>query len=169
MATQERVEMRLTLDNAGEVYNYYSTGDEYSHKWWGEMNPDDYTYRMERYAPDQTAAMVADRSITNNPVFNRGFSPMLDGDASEDDQWLAVAKYVPAVSSPVGGMTVASDRIIQNIDMNLVSDEGVPRPNGWGRPVVDDVAPWKHSDMKDVAYFYVHKLFQQLVEKGDLR
>ena len=26
MATQERVEMRLTLDNAGEVYNYYSTG-----------------------------------------------------------------------------------------------------------------------------------------------
>ena len=26
MATQERVEMMLTLDNAGEVYNYYSTG-----------------------------------------------------------------------------------------------------------------------------------------------
>ena len=26
MATQERVEMRLMLDNAGEVYNYYSSG-----------------------------------------------------------------------------------------------------------------------------------------------
>ena len=26
MATQERVEMRLMLDNAAEVYNYYSSG-----------------------------------------------------------------------------------------------------------------------------------------------
>ena len=42
--------------------------------------------------------MVADGSITNNPVFNRDFSPMLDGNASEDDQWLAVAKYDPSVN-----------------------------------------------------------------------
>ena len=168
MATQERVEMRLTLDNAGEVYNYYSTGGRAFHEWRGEMNPDDYTYRMERYAPDQAAAMVADRSITNNPVFNRGFSPMLDGNASEDDQWLAVAKYVPAVSSPVGGNEIAA--LMNNVDMNLNSElNGVPRPNGWGRVPVKNQIPWLHSDMKDVAFFYVYKLYKQLIQKGKLR
>ena len=128
------------------------------------MNPDDYTYRMERYAPDQAAAMVADRSITNNPVFNRGFSPMLDGNASEDDQWLAVAKYVPAVSSPVGGMALREE-IIENHDLN----EGEVFRNGWVRSAVNNGIPWKHSDMKDVAYFFVYKLYFQIVEKGCLK
>lgn len=28
---------------------------------------------------------------------------------------------------------------------------------------------WLHSDMKDMAYFYVYKLFDQIVEKGGLK
>mgnify|MGYP003314582246 CR=1 FL=1 len=28
---------------------------------------------------------------------------------------------------------------------------------------------WQHSDMKDMAYFYVYKLYEQLVQKGNLR
>ena len=62
-------------------------------------------------------AMVVDGSVTNNPVFNRGFSPMLSRSAAQDDQWLALAKYVPAVSSPLGGMLLRED-IIENHDLN---------------------------------------------------
>ena len=37
--------------------------------------------------------------------------------------------------------------------------------DGWGRGSSD----WQHSDMKDMAYFYVYKLYEQLVEKGNLK
>ena len=80
-----------------------------------------YTWRIAgfdyQYMPTAAAAMVADGSVTNNPVFNRGFSPMFDHNASLDDQWLALAKYVPAVSSPLGGMLLRED-IIENHDLN---------------------------------------------------
>ena len=200
--------------DAGEVYNYYSTGDEVFHEvanppwlfagwdesmanccWqkqetlkgsavlagtayggWGfhnwtvrELVQDiggisHYEDRTYRYSPEDAARMIADGSITNNPVFNRDFSPMFDHDASQDDQWLAVAKYVPAVSSAVGGMEMG--RVVNNVDMNKNSvDGGVPRPNQWGR----DSPGWQHSDMKDMAYFYVYKLYEQLIQKGGLK
>ena len=115
--------------------------------------------------------MVADGSVTNNPVFNRGFAPMFDRNAPQDDQWLALAKYVPALSSPVGGKRLWSTPG-KDIDMNNTDpDNGVPRPNGWGRVGDDDVStpPWLHSDMKDMAYFYVYKLYEQLITKGNLK
>ena len=112
--------------------------------------------------PTAAAAMVADGSVTNTPVFNRGFSPMFDRNASLDDQWLALAKYVPAVSSAVGGMEVLGD----NEDHDLNSSE---YRNGWGRQAVRNQTPWLHSDMKDMAFFYVYKLYEQLIQKGHLK
>ena len=125
---------------------------------------------ITNYTPAAVAAMVADGSITNNPVFNRGFSPMFDCNASLDDQWLALAKYVPAVSSPVGGRAVVRN-VGENVNMNLdAAIGGVPRPNGWGRNAEQDGSqPWLHSDMKDVAFFYVYKLYEQLITKGNLK
>ena len=73
----------------------------------GGFNPDNYVPTNAHYTVEQATAMVADGSVTNNPVFNRGFAPMFDRNASQDDQWLALAKYVPAVSSAMGGRAVA--------------------------------------------------------------
>ena len=121
------------------------------------------------YSSAEAAGLVADGSVTNTPVFNRGYAPMLDRNASQDEVFMALAKCVPAVSSPVGGKAVGRN-VNENIDMNLDRDEdGVPRPNSWGRPAVKNQTPWLHSDMKDVAYFYVYKLYEQLIEKGNLK
>ena len=140
------------------------------HEWESGLNPDNYEMTNAHYSVSQASAMVADGSITNNPVFNRGFTPMFDHDMSQDDQWLALAKYVPAVSHPVGGMKLWSTPG-KDIDMNSANpDIGVPRPNGWGRKAEKDGSqPWKHSDMKDIAYFYVYKLYEQLITKGNLK
>ena len=95
---------------------------------------------------------------------------MMNHDAAEEDVFLALAKHVPALSSPVGGNRVTAECISFNIDMNLDDEEsGVPRPNKWGRshPVFED--SWLHSDMKDMAYFYVYRLYEQLVQKGSLK
>ena len=66
----------------------------------------------------------------------------------------------PAVSSPVGGRAVNFGNTIENHDLN---DDDYR--DGWGRGSSD----WQHSDMKDMAYFYVYKLYEQLVEKGNLK
>ena len=198
------------LGNAGEVYNYYSSGDDVfkefatvpsrfdgidvsieMHCWqkqevlkgsaviagtayggWGfhrwtvrELVQDigggtHVEERPYRYSPDDSVRMLTDGTIRDNPVFNRDFLPMLDGGASQDNQWLALAKYVPAVSSPVGGRAVNFGNTIENHDLN---DDDYR--DGWGRGSSD----WQHSDMKDMAYFYVYKLYEQLVEKGNLK
>ena len=110
--------------------------------------------------------MVADATVTNTPVFNRGYPPMLSRDASQSEVFMALAKYVPAVSSAVGGIPV-----LDNDECNVNMDDperGVSRPNGWGRLGENVSQSWKHSDMKDIAFYYVYKLFQQLTEKGGL-
>ena len=94
---------------------------------------------------------------------------MFDRSASQDEVFMALAKCVPAVSSPVGGTALWNDND-KAVNMNLDSDRGgVLRPNGWGRPAVKNQTPWQHSDMKDMAFFYVYKLYEQLVRKGNLK
>lgn len=62
------------------------------------------------------------------------------------------------------------EQITENINMNLDDLEGgVLRPNGWGRSPVRNQTPWLHSDMKDMAFFYVYKLYEQLIQKGNLK
>ena len=56
-----------------------------------------------RYTAAEAAAMVADGSVPNSPVFNRGYAPMLGPAATDDEVACALAKYVPAVSGPLGG------------------------------------------------------------------
>lgn len=44
------------------------------------------------------------------------------------------------------------------------------KTNGWGRK---DKEPfhldWMHGDMKDMAYFYIHKLYDSFLEKGGVQ
>lgn len=120
-----------------------------------------------QYTSIEAANMVVDGSITNNPVFDRGYAPMLSGGASEQEVFTALAKYIPALSSPVGGNKVLDLTDYFDFDMN--QERFVPRPNGWGRPAVKNQTPWLHSDMKDMAFFYVYKLYEQLIQKGNLK
>lgn len=87
---------------------------------------------------------------------------MMNPNASEDDVFLALAKHVPALSSPVGGV----DILHRDRDFDLNSNN---YRNGWGRNHTVFGASWLHSDMKDMAYFYVHKLYDQLVTRGMLK
>lgn len=120
-----------------------------------------------QYTSIEAANMVVDGSITNNPVFDHGYAPMLSGGASEQEVFTALAKYIPALSSPVGGNKVLDSTDYFDFDMN--QERFVPRPNGWGRPAVKNQTPWLHSDMKDMAFFYVYKLYEQLIQKGNLK
>lgn len=116
------------------------------------------------YTAAQANAMVENGSITNSPVFSYGGTPLNNRNASQDDIWLSLAKYVPAISSPVGGIAPLDANNINLNDATIVT-----RPNGWGRDHSVYEESWLHSDMKDMAYFYVHKLYEQLVTRGGLQ
>ena len=95
---------------------------------------------------------------------------MFNRNATQNEVFMALAKCVPAISSPVGGMPLTSLTAINNVDMNMPDAQlGVPRPNDWGRKHKTFVKAWLHSDMKDMAFFYVHELYKQLGQKGNLK
>ena len=109
-------------------------------------------------------AMVASGAVTNRPVFSCSGTPLNNRNASQDDVWLSLAKYVPAISSPVGGSSALNRN---NVNLNDVNE--LSRPNGWGRDHDVYETSWLHSDMKDMAYFYVYKLYEQLATRGGLK
>lgn len=134
--------------------------------WWMESSGgEDYPVC---YSAATTSVMVANGSITNNPVFYYPETQMDNRNATQDDIWFALAEYVPAISSPVGGNRIWSTAG-KDINLNENSAQGVPRPNGWGRDHNVFNESWFHSDMKDMAFFYVYKLYEQLVTKGSLQ
>lgn len=135
--------------------------------WWMESSGgEDYPVY---YSAATTSVMVANGSITNNPVFYYPGTQMDNRNATQDSVWFALAEYVPAVSSPVGGRAVLAVPG-RDVDLNLdTAEQGIPRPNGWGRNSAVYGQKWFHSDMKDMAYFYVYKLYEQLVTKGSLQ
>lgn len=81
-----------------------------------------------------------------------------------------LAQGIPALTPPTGFCMIPN--VLDenaNIDMNdSTSEYGILRPNQWpaGRPYLNR---WCHSDMKDIAYFYVYKLYEQLVTRGGLQ
>lgn len=218
------------LDNASEVFNYYSTGDSIftedssipsvitdvthwgidwflwiipyptvevtfeNHSWqkqevlkgmatvagtlsggwgfnvWPEYDSITREWKNVRYSPRGAANALADLSVKTKPVFNvSDAAEMMNPNATDDDIFLALAKHVPAISSPVGRRAVWNDNG-KSINMNLNSENGgIARPRKWGRIHPIFGSAWLHSDMKDMAYFYVYKLYEQIIEKGHLK
>ncbi len=129
--------------------------------WWMESNGgEDYPVY---YSAATTSVMVANGSITNNPVFYYPGTQMDNRNATQDNIWFALAEYVPAVSSPVGGNSTAPAQV-ENHDLN-----SSPYRSGWGRNSGVYGTSWFHSDMKDMAFFYVYPLYDELKTKGSLK
>ena len=78
---------------------------------WQECDLQSDETKSVRYSPAGASAALASGSITNRPVFSvMDAAEMMNANATEDDVFLALAKYVLAVSSAVGGRAVANVR-----------------------------------------------------------
>ena len=121
-----------------------------------------------RYSAAAANAMVSDGSIVTNAVFDRGVSAMFSQTISDYDIADILAFHIPAISSPAGKVSTLPGET-SSFDMNA---DG--RTNDWGRPNDPDLPegeemPWLHSDIKNMAYYYVYPAFINIVEKGELR
>jgi hypothetical protein len=81
-----------------------------------------------------------------------------------------LADAIPATSFPVGSNKLddLDSRLMpeRNIDLNNLKEGGAngrwPEKRGMRKD-------WRHSDLKDVAYFFTYKAYDQLAEQGDLK
>ena len=108
-------------------------------------------------------AMVEDGSVTNEPVFSIAGTQLNNRNATQDDIWLSLAKHVPAVSSPVGGINLEATSL-PSYNLNDAQYR-----HGWGRNSSVYNGQWLHSDMKDMAFLYVYPIFNDLATKGSLK
>ena len=88
-----------------------------------------------------------------------------------------LAKGIPSRTAASGATrwgAMTMGRAMYDLNTTETEQNGIPRPNGW--PVrkfgwlmsTTWRDKWLHSDMKDVAYFYVFKFFEKLKEVGGL-
>ena len=85
---------------------------------------------------------------------------------AEADQRALLARALPALSGAAGNRPISPDDV-DNIDMN--NKNPTWRPNGWGRDHEVYEKRWLHGDIKNMAYFYIKRIFDEVVEKGSLK
>jgi hypothetical protein len=176
------------LTGAGGLFNLFPTAERYAwHKqevfkgrdlevgtsWagWGFLRTaPESTYAQTLIYPGAAAANQASPAqLGDQPVFRWNPPGMLTNSIPPALRKELLAKGIPALSGATGTMSVNitdnSGNAIPGRNPNMNS---VARPNGWPRPPTD--APygqrWKHSDLKDVAFFYVYNVFRDVVVRG---
>ena len=73
-----------------------------------------------------------------------------------------LAEMVPALSFAAGSNSLSIAGSTRNFDMNLLFKNGWPTSRG-------DNTSWHHSDTREVAYTYIHALFDKWVELAELK
>jgi hypothetical protein len=109
--------------------------------------------------------------LMDTPVFYPSPTGMLTSTIEKNLQNRILAYGIPALSTAIGHERVNlpqqgdEDKNINMNDVNVIT-----RPNGWWRPGSGGLDErWLHSDMVEVAYFYVYRLFNDFATRGELK
>ena len=76
-----------------------------------------------------------------------------------------LAEEIPARSLPAGANPIVralGDPANHNFNMQTADFQ-----NGWPSERDQDKKLWFHSDLREVSYLYIHKIFDKFVELGD--
>jgi hypothetical protein len=122
--------------------------------------------------PAQTAS-ITDAQLRLEPFFraktfvSTDLDPALFGaDGSQYAQEYRntlLARAFPARTLPAGANAVTALGSQSNLDMNQLFKAGWPQSRR-----DSDSTDWRHSDMREVAYTYIYKMFDKIVTLGGL-
>ena len=106
--------------------------------------------------------------LRQQPVFRRDVPTWLVGpnDLTQEQINEMLAMGIPALSPALGTVAITSG-FGANRQVNLNFEDDF-KPNGWPTRVTFG-QDWMHNDIRNVAYFYNYKLFDNIVENGDLK
>lgn len=137
---------------------------------WG-FNDYYYDYDLSAYVPPTNA-----QAILSGPFFRPGGSELEDlyvpidtnltdvGSAfATNNLHFLLAGFIPSRTLPMGANRLTTWPTTRNYNMQHTDvDEGFQ--NGWPRSSTD----WLHSDLREVAYLYVYRLYDQFRDLGGL-
>lgn len=116
------------------------------------------------YTPEQAAARAQNGTLATDTVFGLEPSSMNASNMTAAVLNEHLAEGIPALSPAAGKTAIFDASHAFNMNTTFKPEEGA-----WGRDNSHVYKKrWRHSDMKDMAFFYTHLLFDELVEKGDL-
>ena len=122
------------------------------------------------------AWLMSDAELKTNTVFKLQPESMNTNSIPLLLRGAHLAKGIPA-RTPASGVMKWGAAFMDNqmCDLNSinVAQNGIARPNGWiirSNGLFDDWGTrWLHSDIKDMAYFYVFKFFERVKEEAGLQ
>ena len=113
----------------------------------------------------QEANAIADAMIfSTNTVFNPYPSSITNAVATRLETDSHLTQGIPALSPPTG-RTKFRDELLQSFDMDGYRSDNWPTGNR--DPELQH--RWLHSDIKNVAFFFTHRLFEKIAEVGGLK
>ena len=118
------------------------------------------------WVPEYTMAKANAAScdtLRNNAVFDHKPTIMFSSTITTQHQNDIIAQGVPALSYAAGLGSIFPLGIEKNYNAN---DH---KRNGWGRRGGRYNGQWLHCDLKNMAYFYTHELYNQIISQGDLQ
>ncbi len=120
---------------------------------------------MRMYSAEEANALES-LSLTTNTVFTLYPSTMNTNVISRLHLDENLAKGIPALS-PATGRESLNGHIVEKYNLNagLFNNQ----LNSWWRTDGNLKNKWLHSDIKDAAYYFVYKLFDNFVDKGGLK
>lgn len=121
---------------------------------------------MAEWSADEANAVTDFGVFRTNTVFNPHPESIANPANSRAIIDTHLAQGIPALSPPTG-RTRFNDWIMPSFDMNDMQY----KVNGWprGQEYGDLSFRFLHSDIKNVAFFFVHQVFRKIVEVGGLR
>lgn len=125
---------------------------------------------LNRISPEEAEGMSS-ADFRTNTVFQLSPALLTNPAMALLDRGSLLAQAIPALAPPTGAKDM-EQRLARGLNYNLNSGDtfegGVAKPNGW--PHREQYSGrWKHSDMKDVAFFYNFMFYKLVVEKGLLK
>ena len=173
----QKQELYKGRDNSDDqVTSWFAANDTAGWGFKGEIDPILYAKYLlyfpepgEYWIPTYNASQangLSSGDLMSSPVFYPTPLAMFSATIDPDTRNRILAYAIPSLSTAIGHEMVA---ILgsRNINMNALD-----RPNGWWRPASfgNNLGErWLHSDMFEVAYCYVYKLFDDFAERGELK
>jgi pimeloyl-ACP methyl ester carboxylesterase len=113
----------------------------------------------------QEANAIADAMVfSTNTVFNPYPASITNAVATRLETDSHLTQGIPALSPPTG-RTKFRDELLQSFDMDGYRSDNWPTGNR--DPELQH--RWLHSDTKNVAFFFTHRLFEKIAEVGGLK
>jgi hypothetical protein len=114
------------------------------------------------YSADE-ANSASDLQLRTVSVFRNSPLTMFSSSITLEDQNNILAKGIPALSHCAGRNDIGTIPVSRNTDVSTLKDNGWPR----NHPTYGEW--WLHNDIREMAYLYIYKAFDEMVTKGELQ